>query len=154
MIYQFTSPIQFTIHVSYPPILMMEPSKFRPRTNLNTTSNDPKDQPFWQPRLKPAPLLQQTPGSGEEKNGGVSKGGTKLRVSFSPRLFGENQCIKTQIYRNFCQSIVRSKVGNFWAINGQSWVTSAPVVIRSWAECKKSSCLPLHTKLNTSLKIH
>lgn len=79
----------------------------------NTTSNDPKDQPFWQPRLKPAPLLQQTQGSGEEKNAGVSKGGTKLRVSFSPRLFEENQCIKTQIYRNVCQSIVRSKVGNF-----------------------------------------
>lgn len=88
---------------------------------------------------------------GKNKNGGVSKGGTKLRASFSPRLFGENQCIKTQIYHNFCQSIVRSKVGNFWAINGQSWVRSAPVMIRSWAECKKSSCLPLHPKLNTSL---
>lgn len=36
MIYQFTSPIQFTIHVLYPPILMMEPSKFRPRTNRKT----------------------------------------------------------------------------------------------------------------------
>jgi len=69
----------------------MEPSKFRPRTNLNTTSNDPKDQPFWQPRLKPAPLLQQTPGSGEEQKWWSQQRGNKTEsVIFTTFVWGES----------------------------------------------------------------